>query len=257
VAMTGALMVAHGMMTDNGPADASVRRKMMDEGWRPLALRTANGYIPVARLLGPLAFPLAFGASLQRMHQEGKQVSPSTAREFAMGQVSQVGLNSGLRDFYNIANVMFSPDPQEQARTIDQVLANTIGQLMPFGGLARQLNQLTDPTVRDPRTIPQRIIAGYPGLSGLVPPRTSETGQVLRRGPGEGYLRGELAQGNYPGAAIAAARAFLPGQKVHRINRCCDGCRDYRGNQLGKELGARSIAIRTTYAATTFIGKSL
>ena len=84
IATAGAALTANGVLTGPGPNDAAVKRKMMNEGWRPGAFAVPDGeggiqgYIPLARLVGAYAMPLLTGASIYEMFTRDE--SPWTTR---------------------------------------------------------------------------------------------------------------------------------------------------------------------------------
>ena len=190
MAAAGAALMAGGVITGTGPADASVRRKMQDEGWRPLSIQTENGYIPLGQLLGPLALPVAFGATIQEQRMRGGSTDTNTINKFVQTlvdtQQSQWFQASGLRDFYETFNALGSPDPDEKWRSIERLSSSVFNQwFAPGAGFGRFLNSISDGSVRDPRGLMERWAVNYPGLAGMVPERTTEAGQPVTRGPGE------------------------------------------------------------------------
>lgn len=217
-AVTGGILAANGLITDLGPPDASVRRRMMDEGWRPGAIRTPNGYVPIAQLLGPLASPLLFGVALHSIHNRGQGMPKADIiREFLLAQEGQWAQGSGLRDYYELLNAVLSPDPDEKWRSIERMATNVAGQYVN-PGILRTITQATDPVIRDPRNIVERLMVGVPGLSGNVEPRRTETGRTIRRGAGETgimafspiqQIERQQATRRYPGSRDAAMDAEI------------------------------------------------
>lgn len=238
VTATGAVLAANGVITALGPTDTSVQRKMRDEGWRPLSLVIPDGqggirgYIPLTRLLGPHAMALGLGATLYEMKQRGEPDSPlRLVQDFVISQEGQWSQQSGLRDIYELLNGVFSPDPQEQGRTWEKLAANVTGQYVPFSGLLHSVEQFSDPVVRDPRNFVERLMAGIPGVAGLVEPRTTETGSVVGRGSGEGGLRSLLPFQEI--AATPSERQFYGSASAEQdaeITRAINTVKHYQSN---------------------------
>jgi hypothetical protein len=189
VAALGAVLMSQGILTGPGPSDASVRRRMMDEGWRPLALHFGDTYIPIGQALGPLGMPLGMGATIQEARDKGRALGEDdTNALWKMTQVlmdsqqSQWFQQSGLRDFYEVMNAIGSPDPDERSRAQQRLLSGAVNQwIVPMSGATRLAANISDGTVRDPRGLLERYLVNFPGLSQMVPARTTETGEPVQR----------------------------------------------------------------------------
>jgi hypothetical protein len=99
------------------------------------------------------------------------------AKTFAksIGSFLDQSFLSGLFDFVEAVN-----DPERSATRFAGRLASSA---IPFTAAVRTVQQAVDPVVRQPRSIPETIKAGVPGLSESVQPRISRYGEpVVREG---------------------------------------------------------------------------
>lgn len=236
VAALGAVMMSQGLITGTGPSDASVRRRMMDEGWRPLALHFGDTYIPLGQALGPLGMPFGMGATIQESRDKGIALGEEdTNALWKMTQVlmdsqqSQWFQQSGLRDFYEVMNAIGSPDPDERDRAQKRLLSGAVNQwIVPMSGATRLAANISDGTVRDPRGLVERYLVNFPGLSQMVPARTTETGQPVERSGVERL--GQLSP-VIPVAAAPGARRYRGSESAEmdaEITRAIAAYQNYR-----------------------------
>ena len=191
-ATVGASMAAAGVITALGPNDAAVRRRMMDEGWRPLSLVIPDGqggvkgYIPLTRLLGPHAMSLGLGAAMFERAERGQGQPPDEVlKDFLLAQEGQWSTQSGLRDLYELLLIPFSPDPEEAGRAAGRMAARVVSQYIPMVGLQRQIAAAFDPVARDPRSFREYLAQDVLPFRHEADPRTTQTGEVVERGPNE------------------------------------------------------------------------
>lgn len=188
VAGVGYGMVKAGLVTPPGPADTSVKRKMMDEGWRPNAIPVndqdgnVQGYLPIDWLLGPWAGAFGFGAEQADRNERGEDLDAAAWGDILLNQSNQWAAMSGMRLLYDVFNAATAPDPDEKKRAVEGLFEDTVGSYLPLGGIMRLMNSVGDEYARDPRGLKEWFQAQIPGLRDQVPIRTTEYGNPVTRG---------------------------------------------------------------------------
>ena len=183
VAATGGALVASGLMVGAPPRDQRLRDAWYAAGNRPYALKLRDTQVPIERMLGPLAVPLVFGASLMDSYlANGQEVDPAMLTEFANSAQREWFDASGLRAFHdllsNARNGLFN-------RTATQTAARTVTSFVPSGALIRAIANATDDVQRAPTTFLDFVKEGLPMLREQIPAREDELGQPIRRPSGQ------------------------------------------------------------------------
>lgn len=179
--MGGGMLVANNLMTDGGPPDPATRKKMWDEGWRPFAFKVGKTYVPVTRVLGPLALPLVMGASSVGHHRRTGQFDAELLANVAADVGGEWFQQSGLRGFGDLFDLAgsFREGGAGVRKALERYAAGQLGTLIP--GPLRVAESYSDQVVRDPHSLWERLKAQIPGAAGTVEPRRADTGEVVRR----------------------------------------------------------------------------
>ena len=226
VAGMGAVAVTLGWMTDGGPDDDKERQALLAEGWQPYAVigTDKNGkkrYTPLTNILGPLAFPLIFGASAKGAWDRSGDPDYHAMTAFASSMQDFIFTNSGLKaykeafDFMSGSGGVTSPkDATEKA------IASFATGFIPSVSLLRAISNSIDPVVRTPTGVAVKVfnetsgwdklasyLVGYgamtiPGLSQKLEPKRNDVGQPILRSPDK-----------------MGVRAFVPLQSTVETNR--------------------------------------
>jgi len=167
-----------GWLSAYGPEDEREREFWLAQGGRPFSLKIGDRWIRYADLM-PLAIPMALGAALGEAVQAGLEKPEKYPQVLfnATGRFLRLFLNltmlQGVTDFLRLLT-----EPQ---RFGERYAENTIDSLLPYGGALRALTAVLDDTIRDPRSLPEAVMASLPGLSAQVPPVVGPLGEIRRR----------------------------------------------------------------------------
>ena len=203
VAALAGTLVAQGLLTGAGPADAKERASLRADGWQPFSFVFTNRagkkeYVPVTRALGPLAWPVVFGAaSMEYARDRGTFLDERAIGDFASAMQSYWFQESGLKGFKDVLDALAGGNLDAERQAIKRLAASQVTGLIPDSGLLRQVVAARDPIYRDPKSITELVKSGVPGLSETVPPKTNDLGEVQERAPGQ-----------------TGARAFFPFQST-------------------------------------------
>ncbi len=166
MAMGAAVLVSQGLMTGSGPADRKEREAMREEGWQPYSMKVGDSYVPVTKVLGPLAFPLVFGASLQEARMGERGFDQEALDQFVGAVQSNWFTQSGLRAFDELLSVAGGETDAKQS--VSRAVAGMAGSFVPQGGLLRAAATGLDENVRDPKSVLDYIRTSIPGASGEI-----------------------------------------------------------------------------------------
>jgi hypothetical protein len=177
------LWAAGGKLHGSGPEDP-------DEFaiWRqthvPNSIELPNGLQISFQQIPALSIPLsAVGNGWDRGEAIRKQkgyISPEDADDIALaiigGTVKSVLDQPYMQGLSNLMDVMRHPtEPRYWNRFAKDIATGFV----PGSGMLRYIEQIGDPTIREGKTIPQKVEAIIPGLSENVPPKLDEFGQPI------------------------------------------------------------------------------
>lgn len=183
VAATGGALVANGLMTGAPPKDQRLRTAWFDAGNRPYTLRMGDEQVPVVNLLGPLALPLVFGASLMsEVERNGATVDEKMLAEFANNVQAEWFRVSGLESLYDLLGNLKAGAFSREAQ---RYLARQVSSFIPESGLLRAIANASDDTRRAPQTLLDYIKEGLPAVREQLPEDRDEFGQPVLRPSGE------------------------------------------------------------------------
>jgi len=169
---------AAGYLTGARPESAK-DRSMLPPDWQPWSLRIPHPdgqstYVSFSNL-GAVGVPLAMGAiagDATRRVGAGKDVDPVA---MAMG-VGRYALDQTfLRGLSDVVHAV--EDPSRYAENISEGLAS---QLMPYGGLQRQIERAIGMAPRDPHGAVEALAGTFLPTAGLVQPRTDVLGREVQ-----------------------------------------------------------------------------
>jgi hypothetical protein len=171
-----AMYAADGKITGAPPVNAAERDRFYREGKQPYALKIGDQWVSYQRL-EPLNQAFSQVASVVNAVQAGDDKG---AAEIAMQAGADIGKNllsqtfvTGLNDAINAID-----DP---GRYAEQFAGRMASSMVPFSALTRTVAQATDPTIRQPENIPERIASNLPVLSQTVPARLTAFGEPSQR----------------------------------------------------------------------------
>lgn len=255
MAAMAAGLVGNGLMTGAGPKDRNEREAMRNEGWQPYSLKIGDSYVPVTRILGPLAFPLVFGASMKEAWDKEGTWSEQWIDQFAGAVQSNWFTQSGLKAFDELL-AMASGEGNDPGKAAARAGAGIVSSFIPQGGLARQIAAGMDDTVRDPESILDFIrtsipkasdiaIEGAPlGLDRPVPARRDDFGNEVKRYGGQSGIRALLPLQSSEDRTDESPRRYFGSSSAAedlRISRAIDRVNKYRADKSNPEPTANEL----------------
>jgi hypothetical protein len=196
-----AYLASSGRLSGSGPTDRATRAQMMASGWRPNSIKLdlpdafAKGigasksddgqYWVNYSLFQPLALSMNLVAnSLEAWNeQQAKAVKSSKVQDAgAVGiQTAAKIAKSALNQSY-LQGLFSLVDAINNGQMSAGKFAEQIAQgFVPMAGMGRNVAQAMDPVIRDPRGIPEALMANTPGLSTRVSPRLGRYGEPIER----------------------------------------------------------------------------
>lgn len=188
-------MYSTGMITGSGPTDYKQRRILEDTGWQPYSIRMSDGSWWSYRNMDPFATPIKIMVNLMdRMNEleyrrsQGEKTEGHTAHlqqyfGVATGSMVQAIRDASLTTGFDQAMDIVDALTQEDDTTMGDQLAQWFGKKaqMLVPAMYSKTKNILNPTMRDPLTLDQYIMAKIDGEVGKVPamydvlgrPRTS------------------------------------------------------------------------------------
>lgn len=188
-------MYSTGMITGSGPSDYKQRRMLEDTGWQPYSIRMSDGSWWSYRNMDPFATPIKIMVNLMdRMNEleyrrsQGEKTEGHTAHlqqyfGVATGSMVQAirdaSLTTGFDQAMDIADALMQDDDATMGDQLAQWFGKKAQMLVP--AMYSKTKNILNPTMRDPLTLDQYIMAKIDGEVGKVPamydvlgrPRTS------------------------------------------------------------------------------------
>jgi len=165
--------VLAGNVTGNGPSDFEKRKALMNAKdangrhiWQPNSIRVGDNWVSYSSL-GPIALQLGSIANAVEQYEEnGRRVDAKMAEGLSKAMLETVseawyiqGISSILQGIkYGYIDV-------------NKLTADLASRAIPEGGLINEVRQFTDPTMREPKSVGERLANRVPGLSESVPPQ--------------------------------------------------------------------------------------
>lgn len=181
---TAAVVAAmNGRISGGGPTDPQERAALLQSGWQPYSIRIGDRWVSYSRF-DPVSTLFGVAADFA---EAGKWATKKEADQIALNLSASIAKNitnktwlSGLSDAFDVLS-----DPERYGKNYFQRLA---GSVVP--SLSNQIEQATDPYMRDARTLMDGIKArvpyvashGIPGVTAPVSVRRDIWGEPIERG---------------------------------------------------------------------------
>ncbi|NDB90953.1 MAG: hypothetical protein EB166_09145, partial [Thaumarchaeota archaeon] len=194
--MSGIAMAAVGALTGPGPDDPEERSRWLDEGNRPYNLKIGKNSINITAALGPLAWPLMFGAM---MHDRVTGSSASAAkREQDISEMFVSFLRTAGTYLYNntamrnLGEFLSAVQGKEASDVGQRFVSGSMLSFHPYSGLARYIARSDDPYMRNPDTVAEYVYSQLPlmerefigkvtGANTKVPIKQTEVGLDIKK----------------------------------------------------------------------------
>lgn len=183
-------LATHGRVVGHGPDDPTERRAWLDQGGQPDSFvvggqPNASGQIVGGRyisghLFGQFFYPFAAASSFV----ESRQANPNAPIQDQMADTVRrmseyVSNETWLRSVAQITDALKTEGGA--AQKLETLAANMAESFVPQTALVRNVEQATDPYVRQAvkGDLVGRLATAYPGLAGTQPIRQSLTGEPV------------------------------------------------------------------------------
>lgn len=167
-----AYWAANGKISGTGPTDPEERAALMESGWRPNSVQVGKNWYSFDQIQ-PLAQPLyAIANAFDSYRAEGKVDPGKVVGAVGKAMIDQSFL-SGVSD---LNNAMSDPD-----RYFEQFASRMVQGAVPFSGMARNITQAVDQTVREPKGAADAVKSVIPGVSKSVDPKLDRMGSEVKR----------------------------------------------------------------------------
>lgn len=170
-----AYWASQGKISGAGPTDPEKRAALMESGWRPNSIKLGDTWVSFDQIQ-PLAQPLYAVANAWEQYRENQHVAPEQVLGAMGSAVVDQSFFSGVSD---LNNALSDPD-----RYMRQFTQRMVQGAVPFSGMARNITQATDPTVRQPKNAAEDVKTIVPGLSKTVEPKLDRLGGEVQRSGG-------------------------------------------------------------------------
>lgn len=180
VAGSVAMLAGAGLITGGGPSDPELKRQLRETGWQAYSLKVGDSYYSYNRLdpIGAVIGLVADTSEIIGQIPEAKAETLAGAVVLSLSKtmVSKTYLQ-GLSDAIEAIS-----NPERGAAKYAQRFAQT---LIPTG--VRTIERaITDPTLREARSVLESIQSVVPGWSSSLPPRRNLFGEVVSLSGGLG-----------------------------------------------------------------------
>ncbi len=147
-------------ITDGGPSDFNKRRQLMDQGWKPWALKFGNTFVGYQEMPGgPVFAGLASMISSLRKDPKGVMSEPHMiAGSAAASMIGGVFDRSFLK---GAADVVKAVETRRSEPIISCAMRPAKG-FVPASGLLRSISRITDPDRVDRRALMAHVVEGIP-----------------------------------------------------------------------------------------------
>ncbi|GGE23482.1 hypothetical protein GCM10011390_48620 [Aureimonas endophytica] len=188
--LAAASLASMGTITGGGPQDPKQRQALLATGWLPYSIVKENAdgtktYVSYGRL-DPIAIPFGIIADIQdAIAAMGRDEGLDDAGALEWAQTASLALGIALtKQFRSKSYLKGFSDFMEMVVDPDQKVGSFAGQMaanfVPFASLLRQTDP--DDTMRDARTMVDKIMDTIPGLGTGLSPRYDAFGDpVLSR----------------------------------------------------------------------------
>lgn len=167
-----AYLAAKKLLTGAAPTSSAERDDFYRSGKQPFSIRFGNRWVSY-KAWGPFALTAAATAAFHDSHSKlSKMNATDTAIKIGAAMGQALLDESFLRGLKNVVDALSEPD-----RFASGFASGIAGGFVPMESALRTLNDALDPTVRSPKTIYERIVAGLPVVSKTVSARLDALGR--------------------------------------------------------------------------------
>jgi hypothetical protein len=173
--MIGFAMYANGTLTGSAPKEPSQRKLWDLSGKRPNSVLIGGEWRSITSL-GPLAIPMLLGANIKRFSSQEEDKDYGDAAAFAVGSIAKTATEQSYLQGVDRTIAAMS-DPEGKA-------AGAVAGMIPVPAAVNQVAAAVDPTMRESRTVREKVQAKIPFASKSLPARLDPFGIEIPKGKG-------------------------------------------------------------------------
>jgi hypothetical protein len=167
-----------GNITGSAPKDKAKRDVFYKQGKQPYSILIGDKYVPFSRLEPWGTAAMQMVDFVQGYKDSDKDIPIGKATDAVMKLTYSFANKTFLSGITNFVNALVSPEEYGE-----QFISQYTSSFVPFSGAIRNVRQITDTTIREPKGIGERIANQVPGLSSTVPAKISSFGEVIEKKP--------------------------------------------------------------------------
>lgn len=172
-----AALAAEGIITGAGPSDPRAKNQMRAGGWQPYSVKVGDKYYAFNRL-EPLGMLLGISADITELFrnpdisQKDKAEAEKALTLSMMGIAKNMASKTWLKGLNDLINALDDPE-----RYGSRYVQNMIASFVPT--MAAQIARTQDPTLRDARSIMDRVMTRLPGQREKLMPKRNVFGEIV------------------------------------------------------------------------------
>lgn len=165
-------------ITGSGPSNPDALRVLKQSGWQPFSIRVNGKYYsysrldPAATLLGITVDASEYLA--ENLDEDGDEVFQTVSSAALVSLAQNLTSKTYAQGLSNLLDMLMDPD-----RSVERVLGGTAASFVPT--IAANTANVVDPTMREIRSVVDRVQSRVPGLSAGLPPRRDLLGKPIKR----------------------------------------------------------------------------
>ena len=167
-----AYLAAKKMMTGPAPKDSASRDEFYRSGQQPYSIKFGHRWVSY-KAAGPFALNAAATVAMYDRFKAKESMPPLDVMASFGSAMGQAMLDeSFLRGIKNLTDALSEPN-----RYASRMASGTFGGFIPFESALRTASDAFDPTVRNPQSIYEHILAGLPVVNKSVAPKLDVFGR--------------------------------------------------------------------------------
>jgi hypothetical protein len=182
--LIAAALASEGNLTAGAPKNKKEREAFYASGRKAWSMKIGDRWIPM-RYFGPLAFTMGLAASAHEAGDNADMTAVEKALDVSlsgMKQLSDQSFLTGLNNYFGLIG-------GEADYNFESNLGFTVGQLIPFSGMQRNINLIIDPTYRKTDGFWESLSSNIVGLGvDREPYQDVLTGEPTPRDPVNAFL---------------------------------------------------------------------
>ncbi|MEN6581693.1 MAG: hypothetical protein ABFD54_04530 [Armatimonadota bacterium] len=165
-------------LTGMVPSDKKERDEFYASGKKPYSVLIGDKWYSYRFGAAPFVPILGAVATIADTIKRGEDPDQSMLMKIPVALARTTADFSSLQGLRDLDNAINNPES-----SINRWGASVVGGLVPASGLLRKIVGITDPKVRDAKTVGERVASGIPGVSNRLPAQVDNLGKDIKRAP--------------------------------------------------------------------------